>query len=186
MTITPQSVGHSVTLSHAYALKLYHDEFKPVQKGLITLNDDQCHTMIVHRLRIRRSFLVQQARAFLIQDVEAVQHALDIAIGKMDRDYNSQWFCRAYGKVCRFAYFVLRVGDLVDSNVGDNLCYYGTPSIVVTIPNTYLKQMRGDRLPDFTPEKLAVVKGSSDVYGMNTYMVVTVSFKDSWSILSPT
>ena len=29
--------------------------------------------------------------------------------------------------------------------------------------------MLGDRLPDFTPEELRVIKGSSDFYGMNTY-----------------
>ena len=33
----------------------------------------------------------------------------------------------------------------------------------------YLKQLLGDRLPNFTPEELAVVQGSSDFYGMNTY-----------------
>jgi hypothetical protein len=29
--------------------------------------------------------------------------------------------------------------------------------------------MLGNRLPDFTPAELRVVKGSSDFYGMNTY-----------------
>lgn len=33
----------------------------------------------------------------------------------------------------------------------------------------YMKEMLGDRLPEFTPQELAVVKGSSDFYGMNTY-----------------
>lgn len=33
----------------------------------------------------------------------------------------------------------------------------------------YMKEMLGDRLPEFTPEELAVVTGSSDFYGMNTY-----------------
>ena len=32
-----------------------------------------------------------------------------------------------------------------------------------------MKEMLGDRLPEFTPQELAVVKGSSDFYGMNTY-----------------
>ena len=32
-----------------------------------------------------------------------------------------------------------------------------------------MKEVLGDRLPEFTPEELAVVKGSSDFYGMNTY-----------------
>ncbi|KAG2085397.1 glycoside hydrolase family 1 protein [Suillus discolor] len=33
----------------------------------------------------------------------------------------------------------------------------------------YMKQMLRQRLPEFTPEELKVVKGSSDFYGMNTY-----------------
>ncbi|KAF8799731.1 beta-glucosidase [Phlegmacium glaucopus] len=32
-----------------------------------------------------------------------------------------------------------------------------------------LKQMIGDRLPEFSPEDLLVVKGSSDFFGLNTY-----------------
>ncbi|OJT04042.1 Beta-glucosidase 1B [Trametes pubescens] len=32
-----------------------------------------------------------------------------------------------------------------------------------------MKEMLGDRLPTFTSEELAVVKGSSEFYGMNTY-----------------
>ena len=33
----------------------------------------------------------------------------------------------------------------------------------------YMREMLGDRLPTFTPEELAVVHGSSEFYGMNTY-----------------
>ncbi|KAG1785285.1 glycoside hydrolase family 1 protein [Suillus plorans] len=33
----------------------------------------------------------------------------------------------------------------------------------------FMKQMLRERLPEFTPEELKVVKGSSDFYGMNTY-----------------
>jgi len=32
-----------------------------------------------------------------------------------------------------------------------------------------MKKQLGDRLPDFTPEEVALVKGSNDFYGMNTY-----------------
>lgn len=33
----------------------------------------------------------------------------------------------------------------------------------------YMKQVLGDRLPEFTSEEWTIVKGSSDFYGMNTY-----------------
>jgi beta-glucosidase len=42
LLISPHRVGHSVILSHAYAIKLYREEFKAVQGGQIgiTLNGD--------------------------------------------------------------------------------------------------------------------------------------------------
>jgi len=33
----------------------------------------------------------------------------------------------------------------------------------------YMRQVLGNRLPDFTPDEWAIVKGSSDFYGMNAY-----------------
>jgi beta-glucosidase len=42
LLISPHRVGHSVILSHAYAVKLYREEFKAAQGGQIgiTLNGD--------------------------------------------------------------------------------------------------------------------------------------------------
>ena len=48
-----------------------------------------------------------------------------------------------------------------------------------------MKVMLGDRLPDFTPQELAVVKGSSDFYGMNTYTTNLARACPPLSILSP-
>ncbi|KAF4613289.1 hypothetical protein D9613_010794 [Agrocybe pediades] len=33
----------------------------------------------------------------------------------------------------------------------------------------YMREVLGNRMPDFTPDEWAIVKGSSDFYGMNTY-----------------
>lgn len=108
----PWIVGHSVILSHAYAVRLYHEEFRAAQGGQIgiTLNGDWAMPYNDSP-----------------QNVEAAQHALDVAIG---------WFA--------------------------------DPIYLGHYPE-YLKQMLRERLPEFTPEELKVVKGSSDFYGMNTY-----------------
>ncbi|GJE93439.1 glycoside hydrolase family 1 protein [Phanerochaete sordida] len=108
----PWIAGHSVILAHAHAVKAYREEFKARQGGQIgiTLNGDWA-------LPYDDS----------PQNIEAAQHALDVAIG---------WFA--------------------------------DPIYLGQYP-AYMKEMLGDRLPEFTPEELAVVKGSSDFYGMNTY-----------------
>ncbi|KLO18904.1 glycoside hydrolase family 1 protein [Schizopora paradoxa] len=108
----PWIVGHNVILSHAYATKLYREEFKPSQQGQIgiTLNGDW--TMPYDDSP---------------ENVASAQHSLDVAIG---------WFA--------------------------------DPIYLGSYPD-YMKEMLGDRLPEFTDEELAIVKGSSDFYGMNTY-----------------
>ncbi|KAI0725480.1 beta-glucosidase [Fomitopsis betulina] len=108
----PWIVGHSVILAHAYASKLYREQFKQVHGGQIgvTLNGDW-------------SIPYDDSP----ENIEAAQHALDVAIG---------WFA--------------------------------DPIYLGHYPE-YLGVMLGDRLPTFTPEELAVVKGSSEFYGMNTY-----------------
>jgi beta-glucosidase len=108
----PWIVGHNVILSHAYAVRLYREEFKAAQGGQIgvTLNGDWAMPYDDSP-----------------QNVEAAQHALDVTIG---------WFA--------------------------------DPIYLGQYPE-YLKQILQKRLPEFTPDELKVVKGSSDFYGMNTY-----------------
>ncbi|KAG7091632.1 Beta-glucosidase 1B [Marasmius oreades] len=108
----PWIVAHSVILSHAHAVKLYREEFKPTQGGQIgiTLNGDW-----------------QMPWDDSPENIAAAQHALDFAIG---------WFA-----------------DPI------YLGYYPP----------YMREVLGDRMPDFTAEEWQVVKGSSDFYGMNTY-----------------
>ncbi|THU82827.1 glycoside hydrolase family 1 protein [Dendrothele bispora CBS 962.96] len=108
----PWIVGHSVLLAHASAVKVYREEFKAKQKGQIgiTLNGDW-----------------QMPWDNSPENIEAAQHALDVAIG---------WFA--------------------------------DPIYLGHYP-PYLRQMLGDRMPDFTPEERKLVHGSSDFYGMNTY-----------------
>ncbi|KAG6849129.1 hypothetical protein H0H93_011076 [Arthromyces matolae] len=44
----------------------------------------------------------------------------------------------------------------------------------------YMREVLGDRQPQFTEEELAVVKGSSDFYGMNTYTTNLARFLDNF------
>lgn len=60
------SVGHSIILAHAHAVKIYREQFKPTQKGLIgiTLNGD---------------WAIPWDNS--PENIDAAQHALDFAIG---------------------------------------------------------------------------------------------------------
>ena len=48
----------------------------------------------------------------------------------------------------------------------------------------YMREMLGERLPRFTPEETAVVLGSSEFYGMNTYTTNLCSACRSFAIVS--
>lgn len=54
--------------------------------------------------------------------------------------------------------------NALDFSIG----WYADPIYLGYYPE-YMKQVLGDRLPEFTSEEWTVVKGSSDFYGMNTY-----------------
>ncbi|KAF8064822.1 beta-glucosidase [Lyophyllum atratum] len=81
------------------------------------------------------------------ENIEAAQHALDFAIAFQslltDFDY-------VFPIILPFDYFRL------------------DPVYLGHYP-PYMREVLQDRLPQFTPAELAIIKGSSDFYGMNTY-----------------
>ncbi|KAI1330366.1 family 1 glycosyl hydrolase [Xylariaceae sp. FL0255] len=106
-------VGHNILVAHGRAVKVYRDEFKPMDKGQIgiTLNGDWAYPWDDEDPK----------------DIEAANRKIEFAIS---------WFA-----------------DPV---------YFGK------YPDSMRKQL-GDRLPHFTAEEEALVKGSNDFYGMNHY-----------------
>ncbi|KAK0499187.1 beta-glucosidase 1B [Armillaria luteobubalina] len=54
--------------------------------------------------------------------------------------------------------------NALDTAIG----WFADPIYLGRYPS-YLRQMLGDRLPEFTDEEIRLVQGSSDFYGMNTY-----------------
>lgn len=79
-------------LPRAYAVKVYRDKFKPSQKGEIGITENGNWAMPYdgspQNVTVHTSIFLSFANklvCFLTQDVEAAQHALDVAIGKMDR-----------------------------------------------------------------------------------------------------
>ncbi|RSH91345.1 hypothetical protein EHS25_009644 [Saitozyma podzolica] len=108
----PWIVGHNVIVAHAHASKLYRDEFKAKQGGIIgiTLNGD---------------WTVPYDDS--AESKKAAQDKMDVAVG---------WFADP-----------IYLGHYPDS----------------------MRKMLGDRLPRFTNEELALLKDSSEFYGMNFY-----------------
>ena len=116
-------VAHTEIVSHARAVKIYREEFKPTQKGQIgiTLHGNYSEPWDANDPK----------------DVEAAQRA---------REFEIAWFA-----------------DPI----------YGSGSY----PQSMRDQL-GSRLPTFTAEEAALVKGSSDFYGMNTYTTFFVRHLD--------
>jgi beta-glucosidase len=110
----PFIVGHTELVSHGHVVKMYREEFKPVQKGQIGIT--------LHG---------NNSSPFDPED------PLDIAAAQRAREFEIGWFA-----------------DPVHGN-GD-------------YPASMRAQL-GSRLPTFTEEEKALVKGSSDFYGMNSY-----------------
>lgn len=92
-------------------------------------------------------------------DIEAAQHALDVSIGQ------SVWILD-HGPL--FTSFRLVCGTYLFSVETATSKLYQDPIYLGHYPE-YMKEMLGNRLPEFTLEELAVIEGSSDFYGMNTY-----------------
>jgi len=124
------SVGHHVILAHAHAVKIYREEFKPTQNGVvgITLNGDWAIPYNDSpESECRENSTNAEFRTVILssdEDVAATQHHLDTAIG---------WFA---------------------------------DPIYLGFYPPYMREMLGDRLPDFTEDEWTLVKHSSDFYGM--------------------
>ncbi|KAG6835811.1 Beta-glucosidase 1B [Arthromyces matolae] len=80
------------------------------------------------------------------ENVAAAQHALDFAIGISLSSYRNS-----------------------SSETGKHQAGMQCDPIYLGHYPSYMGTVLGDRLPKFTSEELAVVEGSSDFYGMNTY-----------------
>ncbi|KAF8886498.1 glycoside hydrolase superfamily [Infundibulicybe gibba] len=112
-TRVTSSVAHNLILSHAYASKVYNDEFRAV-KGVLSalLSMVWCMPMMI----------VPNA----LMPLKGPGHPTRLFWYRMDPIYKGSY-------------------------------------------PASLKKMVGDRLPEFTPEEIAIVKGSSDFFGLNTY-----------------
>lgn len=58
------------------------------------------------------------------------------------------------------------------------ISWFADPVYFGKYPDSMRKQL-GDRLPEFTPEESALVKGSNDFYGMNHYTANYIKHKDT-------
>ncbi|RYP25455.1 hypothetical protein DL767_008373 [Monosporascus sp. MG133] len=67
--------------------------------------------------------------------------------------------------------------EAADRKIEFAISWFADPIYFGKYPDSMLKQL-GDRLPKFTPEELALVKGSNDFYGMNHYTADYVKHGD--------
>ncbi|RYP61625.1 hypothetical protein DL769_007623 [Monosporascus sp. CRB-8-3] len=67
--------------------------------------------------------------------------------------------------------------EAADRKIEFAISWFADPIYFGKYPDSMRKQL-GDRLPEFTPEELALVKGSNDFYGMNHYTADYVKHGD--------
>ncbi|GJC95414.1 glycosyl hydrolase family 1 [Colletotrichum higginsianum] len=65
-----------------------------------------------------------------------------------------------------------------DRKIEFAISWFADPIYFGKYPDSMRKQL-GDRLPEFTPEELALVKGSNDFYGMNHYTANYIKHKST-------
>lgn len=68
--------------------------------------------------------------------------------------------------------------EACDRKIEFAICWFGDPVYFGKYPDSMRKQL-GDRLPEFTPEEAALVKGSNDFYGMNHYCAHYIRHRDT-------
>ncbi|KAG9019152.1 Beta-glucosidase 1B [Tulasnella sp. 427] len=105
-----------------------------------------------------------------------VAHSLIIAHAHAVKVYREQFRAAQKGEIgitLNGDYYMPYDDDPANASAGQraldfHIGWYADPIYLGSYP-TYMKEVLGDRLPTFTPEELALVHGSSDFYGMNTY-----------------
>ena len=170
------SVAHHVILSHALVVKLYRDEFKSTQGGVIgiTLNGDmaipydESPESRRHLLRpiIKKFSAIKQTLMLLST------HSILLSVRVISLRIRHTHLAHPF--------YLIPMVRLVRGKLTSKLCFPGRGGQVIYTyllqdpvylgyyPE-YMKQVLGDRLPEFSSEEWAIVKGSSDFYGMNTY-----------------
>ncbi|KAF2454598.1 beta-glucosidase [Lineolata rhizophorae] len=68
--------------------------------------------------------------------------------------------------------------EACDRKIEFAISWFGDPVYFGKYPDSMRKQL-GDRLPEFTEEEAALVKGSNDFYGMNHYCANYIKHKES-------
>lgn len=157
-------------------VRLYRDQFKATQGGVIgiTLNGDmaipydESPESRRHLLRsvIRKSSVIKQTSAPLST------HSILLSVRVTSLRIRHMHLTHPF--------YLIPMVRLVRGKLTSKLCFHGrggqvTCTCLLQDPvylghyPEYMKQVLGDRLPEFTSEEWAIVKGSSDFYGMNTY-----------------
>lgn len=123
----------------------------------------KCRTTTIQKVSRSRRLFPRFIYIHLLIDIEAAQHALDVAIGEyMIIVLTIIGFDTSLSRVvCGQNTYTIGFSASLISILQDPI-YLGHYPL-------YMREMLQNRLPQFTDAEWKIVKGSSDFYGMNTY-----------------
>ncbi|EGO30093.1 glycoside hydrolase, family 1 [Serpula lacrymans var. lacrymans S7.9] len=160
--------------------KICYEAFGDIVKHWITFNEPWCISVLGYGKGVfapgRTSDRARSSVGDTATEPYIVGHSVIIAHGYAVKLYRSEYQSAQKGTI----------GITLDSswfepydNSKENIAvaqrafdvrlgWFAHPIYLGYYPEA-LKKMIGNRLPEFTPEEIAVVKGSSDFFGLNTY-----------------
>jgi len=172
-----------------YARVLF--EAMPKVKHWITFNEPWCSSILGYNTGLfapgHTSDRTKSAVGDSSRECWTVGHNLLLAHGTAVKIYREEFKAKDGGEIGITlngdAVYPWDPSDPLDVEAAErklefSISWFADPVYFGHYPASMVKQL-GDRLPTFTPEEAALVKGSNDFYGMNHYTANYIKHKDT-------